>query len=67
MNLVFEGKGCYMNISKESQNDIHEYLELEKSIKWFSKFEYAKDIILDQQNEMSSIREKLEAHGIILE
>ena len=56
-----------MNISKESQNDIHEYLELEKSIKWFSKFECAKDIILDQQNEMSSIREKLEAQGIILE
>ena len=56
-----------MNISKESQNDIHEYLELEKSIKWFSRFEYTKDIILDHQNEMSSLREKLEAQGIILE
>ena len=67
MNLVFEGKGCYMNISKESQNDIHEYLELEKSIKWFSRFEYTKDIILDHQNEMSSLREKLEDLGIILE
>lgn len=56
-----------MIISKESQNDIHKCLELEKSIKWFSQFESAKNIILGQQNEMSSIREKLEAQGIILE
>lgn len=56
-----------MNISKESQNDIHKCLELEKSIKWFSSFEHAKDIILDQQNKISSLREKLELEGIILE
>ena len=56
-----------MNISKESQKDIHEYLELEKSVKWFSKFDYTKDIISEQQREMLSILEKLKLQGIELE
>lgn len=56
-----------MKISKEAQIDIREYIELEKSVKWFSKFDYTKDIISEQQREMLIIREKLKLQGIELE
>ena len=56
-----------MKISKEIQKVIVEYDNLEKSAKWFSKFDYSKQIVLDQQKEMSIIREKLKLQGIELE
>lgn len=56
-----------MIISKESQKDIHEFLELEKSIKWFSKRSNCQKIIEQQQVELRVIQDKLKAQGIILE